>query len=63
MPHTTERDNWVQHSSRAWHSRSRRRYGPQTTRAVIAFQQTEELTADGVVGTKTLQALKRALRK
>jgi peptidoglycan hydrolase-like protein with peptidoglycan-binding domain len=36
-------------------------YGTSTEDAVKRFQQTSKLTADGVLGPKTLQALKRAL--
>jgi hypothetical protein len=36
-------------------------YGTSTQAAVTRFQQTSKLTADGVLGPKTLQALKRAL--
>jgi hypothetical protein len=36
-------------------------YGTSTQAAVKSFQQTSKLTADGVLGPKTLQALKRAL--
>jgi hypothetical protein len=36
-------------------------YGASTEAAVKRFQQTSKLTADGVLGPKTLQALKRAL--
>ena len=32
-------------------------YGPSTTKAVTAFQRAHGLTADGIVGPKTLQAL------
>ena len=36
-------------------------YGPTTKRAVAAFQHARGLTADGIFGPKTLQALARAL--
>src|SRR6266508_2017523 len=36
-------------------------YGPATKQAVAAFQRAHGLTADGVFGPKTLQALRRAL--
>ncbi len=36
-------------------------YGPATNRAVAAFQHAHGLTADGIFGPKTLQALSRAL--
>lgn len=36
-------------------------YGPSTTKAVSKFQSASGLTADGVVGSKTLLALDRAL--
>jgi hypothetical protein len=36
-------------------------YGPATKRAVAAFQHAHGLTADGIFGPKTLQALTRAL--
>lgn len=36
-------------------------YGPATTSAVKRFQTSAGLTADGIVGSKTLQALGRAL--
>jgi peptidoglycan hydrolase-like protein with peptidoglycan-binding domain len=36
-------------------------YGPATKQAVAAFQGAHGLTADGIVGSKTLQALTRAL--
>lgn len=36
-------------------------YGPSTTKAVSKFQSANGLTADGVVGTKTLLAISRVL--
>jgi peptidoglycan hydrolase-like protein with peptidoglycan-binding domain len=36
-------------------------FGPDTTRAVMAFQRVENLTPSGVVGKKTVAALRRAL--
>jgi murein L,D-transpeptidase YcbB/YkuD len=36
-------------------------FGPRTEEATLALQRTKELTADGVVGPKTRQALKEAL--
>ena len=38
------------------------RYGPATKQAVASFQQPHGLTADGILGPKTLRALTRALR-
>lgn len=35
------------------------KYGPATTAAVIAFQKSKGLTPDGIVGPKTLEALKK----
>jgi peptidoglycan hydrolase-like protein with peptidoglycan-binding domain len=37
-------------------------YGPGTTDAVKRFQRSVGLTADGIVGSATLQALAKALR-
>ena len=39
------------------------RYGPATKEAVASFQQPHGLTADGILGPKTLRALTRALRR
>jgi hypothetical protein len=38
-------------------------YGPSTETAVKRFQQDSALTADGVLGPQTLQALEKALRR
>lgn len=38
-------------------------YGAATQAALVRFQKASALTADGVLGPKTLQALKRALRR
>jgi hypothetical protein len=36
-------------------------YGPATTEAVTAFQEDEDLEADGVAGTRTIRAINEAL--